>query len=116
VKKVFEGDPKGEILQIREELDGNDPSPCKAATKRCIALMLSGENVSSLFSSMLRCVKTDDIELKKLASLYLQRYSCQEPEEAILAVNTFALDSQDGNPLIRALAVRTVSDSSRERC
>jgi len=105
---LFEGDAKGEILQLRDKLDGNDPSERKQAAKRCIALMRSGENVLSLFSSMLRCVKTSDLELKKLTYLYLVQYSSQEPEQAIMAVNTFVQDSQDFNPLVRALAVRTM--------
>ena len=105
---LFDGAAKGEILTIRDKLDGNEPKERKEAAKRCIAIMRQGENVSSLFSSMLRCVKTDDIELKKMAYLYLVTYSSQEPEQAIMAVNTFIQDSQDGNPLIRALAVRTM--------
>jgi vesicle coat complex subunit len=70
--------------------------------------MRSGKNVQSLFSSVLRCVKTSDIELKKLAYLYLINDSSHEPEQAIMAVNTFVQDSQDPNPLIRALAVRNM--------
>ena len=105
---LFNGEAKGEILTIRDKLDGNDPKERKEAAKRCIAIMRQGENVAILFSSMLRCVKTDDIELKKMAYLYLVTYSSQEPEQAIMAVNTFIQDSQDGNPLIRALAVRTM--------
>jgi vesicle coat complex subunit len=50
----------------------------------------------------------ENIKLKKLVYLYLQSYSSQEPEQAIMAVNTFVTDSQDSSPLIRALAVRTM--------
>ena len=99
---------KGEILKLRNKLDSNDPDDRKAAAKRVVALMRQGENVGSLFSSMLRCVKSSDLELKKLTYLYLVNYSAQEPEQAIMAVNTFIQDSQDGNPLVRALAVRTM--------
>ncbi|OHT06477.1 Adaptin N terminal region family protein [Tritrichomonas foetus] len=106
--KLFEGEAKGEIIQLRDQLDGNDPAQRKEAAKRTLALMRAGENVQSLFSSMLRCVKTSDIELKKLTYLYLISYSTHEPEQAIMAVNTFIQDSQDPNPLIRALAVRTM--------
>ena len=108
MSKLFEGDAKGEVLDLRDKLDGNDPALRKEAAKRCISLMRSGENVQFLFSSMLRCVKTSDIELKKLTYLYLINYSTTEPEQAIMAVNTFIQDSQDPNPLIRALAVRTM--------
>jgi len=89
-------------------LDGNDPAARKTAAKRVIALMRAGENVQFLFSNMLRCVQTDDIELKKLVYLYLINYSTQEPEQAIMAVGTFVKDAENRSPLIRALAVRTM--------
>ena len=108
MSNLFDGEAKGEILQLRDQLDGNSPQIRKAAAKRVIALMRQGDNVQFLFSSMLRCVKTADLELKKLTYLYLTTYSSQEPEQAIMAVNTFIQDSQDPNPLIRALAVRTM--------
>ncbi|OHT04929.1 Adaptin N terminal region family protein [Tritrichomonas foetus] len=101
-------DEKSDIITIRNQLDGNDATYRKIAAKRVVNLMRSGENVQSLFSSMLRCVKTSDIELKKLIYLYLINYSSQEPEQAIMAVNTFIQDSQDENPLVRALAVRNM--------
>ena len=108
MSKLFDGEAKGEILSLREKLDGNDPDDRKVAAKRIVALMRAGENVQSVFASMLRCVKSTDLELKKLTYLYLINYSEQEPEQAIMAVNTFIQDSQDGNPLVRALAVRTM--------
>ena len=108
MSKLFDGEAKGEYLSLREKLDGNDPDERKTAAKRIVALMRAGENVQSVFASMLRCVKSTDLELKKLTYLYLIKYSEQEPEQAIMAVNTFIQDSQDGNPLVRALAVRTM--------
>jgi vesicle coat complex subunit len=53
-------------------------------------------------------MQTDNLELKKLVYLYLMNYAKTQPEMAILAVNTFAKDCNDPNPLIRALAVRTM--------
>ena len=97
-----------EIPRLRDKLDSNSCEERKEAATRVIAIMRQGENVLPLFSSMLRCVKTDDIQLKKLTYLYLIRYSVQEPEQAIMAVNTFIQDSQDENPIVRALAVRTM--------
>ena len=57
---------------------------------------------------MLRCVHTNNIQMKKLIYHYLVTYSSQEPEQSIMAVNTFIHDSEDPNPIIRALAVRTM--------
>ncbi|RXG71413.1 AP-1 complex subunit beta-1 [Armadillidium vulgare] len=53
-------------------------------------------------------MQTDNLELKKLVYLYLMNYAKSQPDMAILAVNTFVRDCEDPNPLIRALAVRTM--------
>lgn len=105
---LFEGENQQEIFQLRDFLDSNDANKRKEAAKRVISLKRAGENVQSLFSSMMRNVKTTDLELKKLIYLYLVTYSIHEPEQAIMAVSAFTQDSQDYNPLIRALAVRTM--------
>ena len=49
-----------------------------------------------------------DLEQKKLVYLYLMNYAKPPPELVILAVNTFVRDSADPNPLVRALAIRTM--------
>ena len=69
--------------------------------------------------------QTEDLEQKKLVYLYLMNYAKTQPELVILAVNTFVKVSQsiksalggssarqdtaDPNPLVRALAIRTMS-------
>ena len=106
--KAFRGGAKGELINLRNQLDGNDEDERKKAAKRVVALMRSGENVSCLFSSMFRCVTTNDMELRKLAYHYIITYAPDEPEQSIMAVNFFIQDSQNSNPLIRALAVRTM--------
>ena len=40
---------------------------------------------------------------------YLINYARAKPELIILAVNTFVRDTEDPNPLIRALALRTMA-------
>ena len=37
--------------------------------------MTVGKDVSSLFTDVLKCVETDDIELKKLVYLYIINYA-----------------------------------------
>lgn len=59
---------------------------------------------NSLFPGM----QTHNLELKKLVYLYVMNYAKSQPDRAILAVNTFHKDASDPNPLIRALAVRTM--------
>ena len=108
-RKLFEGKRKKDAMQLlRDELDSNDPDDRKKAAKKVVNLMRAGENVGELFASMLRCVKTDDLELKRLVYNYIVTYSQEQSEESIMVVNTFVQDSQDGNPLVRALAIRTM--------
>lgn len=64
--------------------------------------------VSMLFPDVVNCMQTDDLGLKKLVYLYVINYAKTQPDLAIMAVNTFVKDTQDPNPLIRALAVRTM--------
>ena len=90
-----------------------------------IAAMTVGKDVSVLFADVLKCMQTNNIGLKKLVYLYLINYAKSQPDLMILAVNTFVnvrwiimlklfnlafdkQDSQDPNPLVRALAVRTM--------
>ena len=102
------GGGKTFIRTLRDQLDSNNPDHRNTAAKNVVALMRAGENVGSLFSSMLRVVKTDDIQIKRLVYHYLITYSLQEPEQAIMVVNTFIKDSEDFNPIVRALAVRSM--------
>ena len=48
---------------------------------------------------------TDDIE-QKLVYLYLINYAKTMPDLDILAVNTFVRNTDDQNPLVRALTIR----------
>jgi len=125
--------PAGELQEFKQELNDPDrrsrkdavrnrlaphhpatahrdptPTPPLSQVKKVIAAMTVGKDVSSLFPDVVNCMQTDDTELKKLVYLYLINYAKTQPELTILAVNTFVKDSQDPNPLIRALAVRTM--------
>lgn len=104
-----DSEDRNDIPILRDLLNSNYPKERKSAVRQVVSRMRAGENVKELFSDMLRCAKTDDLELKKLVYLYLVNYSSQEPEQAIMAVNTIVQDAMDlSNPLIRALAVRTM--------
>lgn len=56
----------------------------------------------------MNCIQTDDLELKKLVYLYVINYADAKPDLALMAVSTFQIDCANRNPLIRALAVRTM--------
>ncbi|KAK4050011.1 beta-adaptin [Microbotryomycetes sp. JL201] len=105
---------KGENAELRADLNSQYRDTRKEAIKRVIASMtgksgsLFGKDVSALFPDVLKNMQTDDLEQKKLVYLYLMNYAKTQPELVILAVNTFVKDTDDPNPLIRALAIRTM--------
>lgn len=61
------------------------------------------------FPSVVKNVSTQNLEIRKLVYIYLLRYSSQEPDLALLSINTFQKDLTDPNPLIRAMALRVLS-------
>ena len=106
--RFFTTQKKGEMHELRLELHSTDRNTKVDAVKKVIASMTVGKDVSMLFTDVLNCVQTGNIELKKLVYLYLINYAKSQPELTLLAVNTFVKDANDPNPLIRALAVRTM--------
>ena len=104
--KFFTTTKKGEIHELRNEIMSKEKKV--EAIKKIIAAMTVGKDVSSLFTDVINCMQTDNIELKKLVYLYVMNYAKSNPDLAILAVNTFKKDTAHPNPLIRALAVRTM--------
>jgi AP-1 complex subunit beta-1 len=106
--KYFANTKKGEIFELKGELNSDKKEKRREAVKKVIASMTVGKDVSALFPDVVNCMQTDNLELKKLVYLYLMNYAKSQPDMAIMAVNTFVRDCEDPNPLIRALAVRTM--------
>ena len=113
--KYFQTTKRGEMHELKEELNIPNKDKQKDAVKKVIAAMTVGKDVSVLFPDVIKCMQTNNIELKKLVYLYLINYASTQPDLAILAVNTFVKDAGDLNPLIRALAVRTMGCIRVER-
>ncbi|KAK0236731.1 adaptin N terminal region-domain-containing protein [Armillaria nabsnona] len=104
----FRAPRKGENYELSVDLNSEYREKRKDAIKRTIASMTVGKDVSGLFPDVLKNMQTDDLEQKKLVYLYLMNYAKTQPELVILAVNTFVKDTDDPNPLVRALAIRTM--------
>ncbi|EDO19613.1 hypothetical protein Kpol_1018p152 [Vanderwaltozyma polyspora DSM 70294] len=100
---------KGELGELRTGLVSQYPQTRKDAIKKTIQQMTLGKDVSSLFPDVLKNIATNDVEQKKLVYLYVMNYAETHPELCILVVNTFVTDAQDPNPLIRCMAIRTMS-------
>lgn len=61
------------------------------------------------FSSVVKNVASPNIEIKKLVYIYLLNHAEQEPDLALLSINTIQKSLSDGNPQVRALALKTMS-------
>ncbi|ODQ67744.1 Adaptor protein complex beta subunit [Nadsonia fulvescens var. elongata DSM 6958] len=108
IRKAFQTPKKGETFELRNGLVSQYARERKDAIQRTIQAMTVGKDVSALFPDILKNIATPDIEQKKLVYLYLMNYAKSHPELCILAVNTFVQDASDPNPLVRALAIRTM--------
>ncbi|KAI9707233.1 MAG: beta-adaptin [Candelina mexicana] len=108
IKGAFAVPRKGETFELRAGLVSQYAYERKEAIQKTIMSMTLGKDVSALFPDVLKNIATGDLDQKKLVYLYLMNYAKSHPDLCILAVNTFVQDSEDPNPLVRALAIRTM--------
>ncbi|EDN97323.1 hypothetical protein SS1G_11848 [Sclerotinia sclerotiorum 1980 UF-70] len=108
IKGAFAPPKKGETYELRAGLVSQYAYERKEAIQKTIMSMTLGKDVSALFPDVLKNIATSDLDQKKLVYLYLMNYAKSHPDLCILAVNTFVQDSEDPNPLVRALAIRTM--------
>uniref|UniRef100_A0A669DL14 AP complex subunit beta n=1 Tax=Oreochromis niloticus TaxID=8128 RepID=A0A669DL14_ORENI len=104
--KYFTTNKKGEIFELKAELNNEKKEKRKEAVKKVIAAMTVGKDVSSLFPDVVNCMQTDNLELKKLVYLYLMNYAKSQPDMAIMAVNSFV---KDEDPYVRKTAAVCVA-------
>lgn len=108
IRGAFTVPKKGETFELRAGLVSQYAYERKESIQKTIMAMTLGKDVSALFPDVLKNIATSDLDQKKLVYLYLMNYAKSHPDLCILAVNTFVQDSEDPNPLIRALAIRTM--------
>ncbi|KAL0944575.1 AP-1 complex subunit beta [Colletotrichum truncatum] len=111
---------KGKVAELRLELnsggkkDKNNASK-KIALKKIVANMtMSNNDMVALFPDIIGCMHIQSLEIKKmygeaLCFLFLVNYARMRPEIAVQAIPVLEQDMEDHNPLVRALALRTMS-------
>uniref|UniRef100_A0A1A8QGG4 Adaptor-related protein complex 4, beta 1 subunit n=1 Tax=Nothobranchius pienaari TaxID=704102 RepID=A0A1A8QGG4_9TELE len=87
-----------------------DPLRYRNTVLRVIRMMSQGADVSSLFSEMVKACATVDVVQKKLVYIFLCSYATLNPELSLLVVNTLRKDCQDPNPMVRSLALRSMTN------
>lgn len=106
---------RGKVAELRQELTNSgkkdkNHAAKKNALKKIVANMtMSNNDMVALFPDVVNCMQTPVLEVKKMCFLYLQNYARQKPDVALRALPILQEDMQDPNPLVRALALRTIS-------
>uniref|UniRef100_L2GE79 AP complex subunit beta n=1 Tax=Colletotrichum fructicola (strain Nara gc5) TaxID=1213859 RepID=L2GE79_COLFN len=106
---------KGKVAELRLELnsggkkDKNNANK-KIALKKIVANMtMSNNDMVALFPDIIGCMHIQSLEIKKMCFLFLVNYARMRPEIAVQAIPVLEQDMEDHNPLVRALALRTMS-------
>ncbi|KZV91067.1 Adaptor protein complex beta subunit [Exidia glandulosa HHB12029] len=107
---------RGKIEEFRKELQEAETKDKKfikrkTALKKIVANITMGNDMSPLFPDVVQCLVTPSLEIKKMVYLFLVSYGRSRPNQVEYVIPAFleASDCHDRNPLIRALAIRTMS-------
>ncbi|KAL1956456.1 hypothetical protein VTO42DRAFT_7254 [Malbranchea cinnamomea] len=106
---------RGKVAELRMELQSGGKkdknfSAKKIALKKIVANMtMSNNDMIALFPDVIECMSIPSLEIKKMCFLFLVNYARTKPEVALKALPTLLNDMEDSNPLVRALALRTIS-------
>ncbi|QSS62748.1 adaptor protein complex AP-1 [Histoplasma capsulatum] len=106
---------QGKVAELRQELNSGgkkdrNHSAKKIALKKIVANMtMSNNDMVALFPDVIACMNIPSLEIKKMCFLFLVNYAKSRPEVALDALPILINDMEDSNPLVRALALRTIS-------
>ncbi|KAH7096112.1 Adaptor protein complex beta subunit [Auriculariales sp. MPI-PUGE-AT-0066] len=105
---------RGKIEEFRKELQEAEAKDKKfvkrkTALKKIVANITMGNDMSPLFPDVVQCLATPSLEIKKMVYLFLVSYGRARPQQTEYVIPSFIEDCHDRNPLIRALAIRTMS-------
>ncbi|KAK6353268.1 hypothetical protein TWF696_005245 [Orbilia brochopaga] len=105
---------RGKVAELRIELnsDKKDKNHVrkKIALKKIVANMtMSNNDMAALFPDVVQCMQIPHLEIKKMCFLFLVNYGRMKPELALQGLPILLSDIEDTNPLVRALALRTLS-------
>ncbi|KAH6856018.1 AP-3 complex subunit beta-like protein [Chaetomium sp. MPI-CAGE-AT-0009] len=95
--------------QVKKLLDSRNEREVLDGLRRVTSMMYRSQKTLPLFSSVVKNVASPNLEIKKLVYIYLIHHAEQEPDLALLSINTIQKSLSDTNPQVRALALRTMS-------
>ncbi|KAH9951345.1 Adaptor protein complex beta subunit [Amylocystis lapponica] len=105
---------RGKIQEFRAELEAAESkdkkfTKRKTVLKKIVANITMGNDMSPLFTDVVQCLGVPSLEIKKMVYLFLVCYGRSKADQIHLVIPSFLQDCNDRNPLIRALAIRTMS-------
>ncbi|KAM0810386.1 putative Adaptin N terminal region-domain-containing protein [Seiridium cardinale] len=95
--------------QLKKLVDSRNEREVLDGLRRVISMMYRQQRTLPFFSSVVKNVASPNLEIKKLVYIYLIHHAEQEPDLALLSINTIQKSLSDSNPQVRALALRTMS-------
>ncbi|OHS98534.1 Adaptin N terminal region family protein [Tritrichomonas foetus] len=107
---VSPDDPHAQaLLQINQCIQSPHQQDHDMAMKMLLAMMSKGIEVSQFFAFVVQQVASNDAVSRQLAYVYLNHYAEEDPDTAILSINTFQRSLSDSDPLVRASALKVMS-------
>jgi AP-1 complex subunit beta-1 len=109
---------KGDVQELKNDL--YDPKRTKKALRKMashasmLGTPVGAPNVSVLLPDVMHCLEAPDIEDKKAVYLFLSALSSSNADATTIAFNRISRDVSASNPLIRALALRTLTSVRTE--
>ncbi|GBE82313.1 Adaptor protein complex beta subunit [Sparassis latifolia] len=105
---------RGKIQEFRAELQAAESkdkkfTKRKTVLKKIVANITMGNDMSPLFTDVIQCLGIPLLEIKKMVYLFLVCYGRSKADQIHLVIPSFLQDCNDRNPLVRALAIRTMS-------
>ncbi|KAL1888409.1 AP-3 complex subunit beta [Ceratocystis pirilliformis] len=95
--------------QIKKLLDSRSDRDVLDGLRRVLEMMYRNQQTLPFFSSIVKNVASPNLEIKKLVYIYTVHHAEQDPDVALLSINTIQKSLSDSNPQVRALALKTMS-------
>ena len=99
----------GTAEDVRRLLDSKYSQEKLHGMKSLFGMAALNQSVVGFFPDVVRNVTVENMEVKKLVYMYLVQYAVEQPDLALLSINSFQKDLSDHNALIRALALRVMT-------
>lgn len=113
-QQVHVPERKGEVAELQRLLQNiqvlRDKGKLREVIKKVLAYLTLGIDVSRLFSEMVMACQSAEVITKKMVYLFLTYYARMKPDVAILAINTLRKDCSDADPMVRGLALRSLTN------